>query len=77
MCVLEWDPDSARDKLPGTATNPLFSFGVLHTVQRTLVDVPLASALDHDVPELERLANVLQDRGCLVFVARTDEVGLG
>ena len=45
--------------------------------QHTLVDVPLASALDHDVPELERLPNVLENRGRLLLVPRADEVRLG
>lgn len=55
----------------------LFRVVVLRTAVRTLVDVPLAAALDHHVPELERLADVLEDRGRLIFVAGTDEVGLG
>lgn len=43
----------------------------------TLVDVSLTPTLDHDVPELERLTNVLQNGGGLVFIARTNQIGLG
>lgn len=42
----------------------------------TLVNVLLASAFDHDVAELERLANVLQYGSRFVLVTRTNKIWL-
>lgn len=42
-----------------------------------MVDVPLAAALDHDIPQLERLPNVLENGGGLFLVPGADEVWFG